>query len=300
MKLNYSDFQSINNLLKQNENEYITNITKKYGSKYMEQKTSDMDSLLRQLDNKKVLSKSDIKKIRQFALSKGGFLYSSYRKEFYKRVLYIDNDNIDFIYYENSTFETKRVKDNQTEIKTNCDYIIEVDCKRSMVNNLFDRDKHQNSINAIKEDLEKVIKKYITMSGSKYNYYQGFHDIGLYFYLLYFNHEHLQIQVLQRVSEFFFKDYLVEFKNNIKNRGHFEFETVYRVVNSFIENSDRKLYNFIKSNTEYPDPLFALPWVLTSLTHDLKDINTTYRILDYILLSHPSAIFQLVSNVYDY
>jgi hypothetical protein len=170
------------------------------------------------------------------------------------------------------------------------DYTIDVDVKRSMINSIFDRNNHEHLIDQIKLNLNRVIKTYYNID-RKYHYYQGFHDIALYMHLLFINNDNLQIQSLQRLSEYFFKDFLV------KQEKPFPFEVVYHIINDVVESIDKRLFIYIKTNSDIDDPLFALAWVVTFFTHDICDLFFTYRIFDYLLFAKPYAVFHLAANV---
>jgi hypothetical protein len=168
-----------------------------------------------------------------------------------------------------------------------------VDVKRSILNCIFDRDKHEDLIEHIKGNLNKLIKTFCNID-KKYHYYQGFHDIALYMHLLFINNEYLQLQAMQRLSEYFFKDFL------IKQEKPFPFEVVYHIINDIIECIDKKLFIYIRTNSDIEDPLFALAWVVTFFTHDINNLFITYRIFDYLLFAEPYAIFHIAANVFSF
>jgi hypothetical protein len=289
--------KTIYDLLNKTEEQYIDALKSKLGNKFYEDKKIALRELIQRLDKTK-LNAGDFDRIRKLSISKGGFLTNSIRREIYKKALEMDPCDTRLIYYEDKSFEEKVIDiGSEIDLKTNYDYIIEVDVKRSILNTLLDREVYDSQIEFIKKDLIVGIKKYINLNDSKYHYYQGFHDIALYMHLLYLNYESLQQQAFQRLSEYYFKDYLIKIDLENMNKCNFRFEVLYQVVNDIIQQLDGGIYNYIRNNTEINDPLFALAWTLTFFTHDLKNMFITYRIFDYLLFAEPGAIFHLAANV---
>jgi hypothetical protein len=277
------------------EKERVIEQETKYGKKMISDKISKMDALLRKLDKSSQISPSDFNQIRLLALSKGGFMKLPYRREFYKRILDINNKKIIFKYFSNGQITTTVIDsfDKEKEVKTDFDYFIEVDVQRSIANHFFDRSKYDHILAQFKNEVIKFIKCFIFLNNERYGYYQGFHDIALYCYIIFFGNFTLALQGLQRISEFYLKDYMVKLENN----KHFTFEIIYKILNEINLKNDRKISKYIIEHTEIPDPLFSLPWILTLFTHDIDDCITNMRVFDYILLSHPNATFHLSSNV---
>lgn len=301
------------------EQEYLLNLKndKNYGLKFIENKIFKIKTLLQELDAKccnSRLSEKDLTKIKNLAISKGGLLLNSFRRAFLKKAFSLNDHNIKFIYFKNGEFECKYydLKDYYTDNigeldgeskKNNYDYIIEVDVKRSIANHFFDREQDEELISKLKERIIRFLKKFIKMN-KMYHYYQGFHDIALYIYLIFYNSEHLALQMLQRMSEFYLKDYLVELEekreveSNSKNsKTHFKFETVFQILNKIMGETNTSTAKFINENVNITDPVFSLPWVITIFTHDISDYFLVSRIFDCILFSHPHMIFHITSDI---
>lgn len=284
--------------LEDKEEKYI----KKLPSKKLNRKTEKIQSFLLNTDHLNFYSKEDLKNLRNLAISEYGFIRNVYRKEFYKKVLLVNDYQVQFLYYDTeqnkSEFNKVIVSDEEINIDpsfitiTPNDYIIEVDVKRSVVNHFVDRGKHDNELEVFKKELINILKLFFHLNKGRYNYYQGFHDIALYFFILFYNRKKVLLQVLQRISEFYLKDYLVSVGSS-----HFKFETVYKIITEITENIGPNISNFIKNNSDVADPLFSLPWILTIFCRDLHIINMVYRLFDYFLLSHPNVIYTLSSNI---
>jgi hypothetical protein len=290
--------KQIYDLLNKNEQSYLSDLANKLGNKFYTNKREQLKQLIQALD-KPELTIEDFKNIRKQSISKGGFFINNIRKEIYKKALNINTDHVKLIYYSSNCFEEAIREDHDIpEPKTNYDYIIEVDVKRSILNTLLDRNKYDGEIEFVKKDLIVAIKKYTNLADNKYHYFQGFHDIGLYMNLLFLNYEGMQLQSLQRLSEFYFKDYLIKMDLENMNKCNFRFEVIYSIVNDIVKALDWKLFKYIQENTEIHDPLYSLAWVLTFFTHDLRDMFKTYRLFDYLLFAEPGAIFHIAANVF--
>lgn len=302
----------IPNLIKKIEELYVEKLRKEYGSKFIENKFYKMNNIIRQIENKKVISTRDFIKIAQIAKEKGGFITNSYRKEFYKKAFKLEEGYINFISYEGnlfknqnheknifsclefqenycfeSSFKDKDVSEEYIKKKKKNEYIIEVDVKRTIANNYF---KDEKAIYILKNKLTNFLKTFFRVN-ENFQYYQGFHDIAMYFYIIFYNYEHYAAQILHRVAEFTLKDYIVEKIHN------FRFETVFKIINCLIDKKDKNISQFYKK-LEYPlDPTFCLPWIITLFTHDIDDLFTTVRLLDYFIFCPASKIYDLVGEL---
>lgn len=203
------------------------------------------------------------------------------------------------------------------------DNIIEVDVKRTIFNSIFNKnEKEKVMLDYLKEKVTQKLKNFFSLD-ENFKYYQGFHDIAIFIYVLILseneslkdkedieeqeeNDDILLYEILQRLSEFYLKDYLAEITiQNYNNNGEivstsksaFKFDNIYRIVNDIKKNVDDKIFELIQNKSDFPDPIYTLPWTLTYFTHDIKNINIIYRIFDFVLFEHPASIFYLAANV---
>lgn len=300
---NMKDENILFKILNAKEDGYLNKLTDKLGVKYIENKITIMNKLLIKLEGNRQISSNDFEAIRQIAISKGGFLKNCYRREFYKKAFSLDNESVKFISYNDNRnynennlilhkfFEGKFEEHLYTKSKKKNENIIEVDIKRTIANSFFSS-AEEEVLNTLKNKLTTFIKKFMIIN-KDYNYYQGFHDIGLYIYLIFNNSESFALQMLQRISEYFLKDYLLE---NSNGQG-FRFETVFKIIKDIIKTEDKMVYSFYEDNPEIPDPIFCLPWIITFFTHDINELFTVLRLFDYLLFSHPNAIYFISSKV---
>jgi hypothetical protein len=308
------------------EKNYLNNLINKLGKKFIENKIELINKLITRIDQihlkmqNNLLSAEIYEDIKKIAISKGGFLLNTYRKEFYKAAFNLNSEDIIFYIYSEGVFEKNKIcsvkefykmlmlKNTNTTENTNRDhYIIEVDVKRTVANHFFDRNINDEELDMFKERLTNFIKLFFSFN-PHFHYYQGFHDIALYFYLVFYNYEHLAIQMLQRVSEYFLKDYMVEIFPSVSIENtpgrkprlsdkQFKFETVFSVLNKTISLNNKNIAEFLSNNTNISDPIFSLPWVITMYTHDVCNLFLELRLFDYFLFSHPHAIYQMTSHV---
>ncbi len=122
-----------------------------------------------------------------------------------------------------------------------------------------------------------------------YSYYQGYHDLALFIYLIYSSNLSLGIFAIQRISEFYFKDYL----DPISDSNPFGFHTTLQMISYLIEHIDpvtnKRIFEL--SNGEYHN--FSLAWIIGWYTHSIEDLQIVYRLFDYFLCSHPLAVYYL-------
>ena len=315
-----SKLSNIKNILDEKENEYMN----KYPPKILASKKNSILEFINEFDDNTMFTNKHFERIRKFAVTKGGLLLNSFRKEIYQKAFFLKDDEILFIYYEESKFTEKSIttknfydllntdesddltdahKPHKKTSKTD-ERIIELDVKRTIANSYFAN--YQEELNPLKQKLTKFLKLFFNLN-HQYGYYQGFHEIGLYIFLIFYNYEHLAIQMLQRFAEFFLKDYMVEINNPLENNSHnnkiskadknFQFETVFKILNDVTAQNDKKFWKFIQDHTMNSDTVNTLPWIITLFTHDVEDIMLQLRILDYILFSYPKVVYHMASYV---
>jgi hypothetical protein len=302
----------------------------------------------------------------------------------------LDNLNEELIFNKKNNLYYKSLISKWDNIKY--ESVIEVDIKRTILNKTLRENieiKHtketkenykekeienykekeiENEImlNFIKSQMTKKLKIFFSLF-KEYNYYQGFHDIAIFIYLLitstgkskfksnfklnsqstysssisntyhnfntqenklknpevevdgekeekkyeeeYENEEEenddiLLYEILQRLCEFYFKDYLTEFEYKItegdqiiNKKSFFSFENIHSIINKILKENDYNLFKLIEAKSDFPDPIYSLPWILTYFTHDINNLNMVYRIFDYLFMEHPLGIYFLSSNV---
>ena len=328
----YKDY--IDNLLKESNDNYIKANIKDQSFCLKFKEVNEYAKNIKALKQK--ISLKEYLEIKKYAISKGGFLTSENRKVFYKKIyllnhsntykmLYIDyksviNKNWDFD--EVDIFSEKRIYDNLAD--TCEDRTIKADCPRSKILQIAKGEKERENAKLITEDLEKYLILMSRLNNNIYNYFQGYHDLGLYFLLLYHNCPHYAVSVFQRFSEFNLKELLnIKYKKKKMENGRYnmidmsdtltilKFIIGYLApeVKTFFEEKERdeeikfsknknKSREKEKTNLEkYSICDFAFEWIVTLFTRYFENINNVYRIFDYLMVSHSLSIYFLCAEI---
>jgi len=224
------NYSKILRIIKTKEKEYANRIPKSL----LEDKLKLLEDILIEIDDFKNILPIHFKKIRKIVVQKGGLLTNTFRREIYKKLFFLNNDQIDFYHYRQNEFiknhieikvfynklntidsyqiQNEDIPNKRTSKKD--EHIIEVDVKRTIANSYFE--ECHEELRILKRKLTNLLKLFFNLN-PQYGYYQGFHDIALYVFLIFYNSEHLAIQMLQRIVEFYLKDYMVEIDNDGEN-----------------------------------------------------------------------------------
>lgn len=138
----------------------------------------------------------------------------------------------------------------------------------------------------LKKKLKSFLNAMTTINNSSYKYYQGYHDIGLFFIFLFIDEFETAISVFQRFSEFFLKEYLLNFNfNNVM--------VILKEIISKISPQTQEIVDFYCEG----NMLWSISWILSLFTHNIDNLNLQYRLFDYFLVSHPICIYHLVAHI---
>ena len=187
-----------------------------------------------------------------------------------------------------------------TLIDDNYEYnnTIEIDVNRSLLNIVFKSLSENEMYNSSKEyrksmklSVSNLIKKIFTLRNpNEYSYYQGYHEYGLYMYLLFLHSEEMSLSILQKLTEFFFYDCI-----HITKHSKTQMQVFQDILESLLELIDPEIALRIQAY-EIP-PSFGFAWIISWFTHANEDVVLQYRIFDYLLCSHPMCIFYLTATV---
>lgn len=145
------------------------------------------------------------------------------------------------------------------------------------------------------------------LNSNKYAYIQGYHDNILNF-LLIFNDKSdlLSLTISQRFSEIFYNPFLKYqkiFEENEKNKkskknqdAQKDLNFINNIIMHLIKKIDMKIFHIIEDCC-MSNPTFALTWVITYFGYIFDNIFFQFRILDYLICSHPIAVFYLSANL---
>ena len=325
--------------------DYIEKIFKEYNNKFIIKNKDDkifcekLREVKEYAQNLRFIKKikiSDFKKMREFAISKGGFLTHDVRKILYKKayllnhsnvfnMLYIDYDcliNRQWDYDKIDLFSQKRIYE---DIAPSCEErIINADYCRSRILQLAKNEEDKKMAKLITLDLREFLILMSRLNNNIYNYYQGYHDLALFFLLLYHKRPQYAVSVFQRFSEFNLKE-LLNCKYNKRKfiNGEYdmiEMDDTLRILKFILDyidpnvkiffeekekNEDYNYYSKIAKNKIEQETLednciichFALEWIITLFTRFFEDYNNIYRILDYLIVSHSLAIYFLCAEI---
>ena len=300
------------------------------------EKLSEIKEYAQTLKYVKKIKIADFKKIKELAISKGGFLTSDVRKILYKKIyllnhlntfkmLYIDYNaiiNQKWDYNKVDLFSEKRIYD---DIAESCEEkTINADYCRSRILHMAKNEEEKKLTKLITLDLSKFLKLMCRLNNNIYNYYQGYHDLALFFILLYHKRPHYAVSVFQRFSEFNLKELLTcQYNKKKLINGEYdmiEMDDTLRILKFIIDYMDPKVKIFFEeaekgedisskknkkykkeNNQETEDNYiichFALEWIITLFTRFFQDFNNIYRIFDYLLVSHSLAIYFLSAEI---
>ena len=332
----YCDY--IERIFKENNNRFIT---KNKDDKYFCEKLREIKEYTQEIRFLKKIKISDFKKIRDLAISKGGFLTYDVRKILYKKIYLLNHSNVyNMLYIDYNAiinkkwdfdkidiFSEKRIYD---ELSPTCeDKVINADYSRSRILQMAKNSEDKEMAKLITLDLRDFLKLMCRLNNNIYNYYQGYHDLALFFVLLYHKRPQYAVSVFQRFSEFNLKELLTCQYNKKKIiNGEYdmiEMDDTLKILKFIIDYIDSNVkiffeekekyedYNYYKKmnkinknkiETETPESEdnyiichFALEWIITLFTRFFEDFNNIYRIFDYLMVSHSLAIYFLCAEI---
>ena len=327
----YKDF--IEKLFKESNDKFIEMNQK---DTFFCDKYRDINEYVEDLKTVKKIKIKDFIKIKEFAISKGGFLTSENRKVLYKKIyllnhgntykmLYIDYQAIidkNWDFHKTDIFSEKRIYD---DMANKCDdKTIMADYCRSRILQDAKNENDREKALLITQDLCKFLKLMCCLNNNIYNYYQGYHDLALFFLLLYHKSPHYVVSVFQRFSEFNLKELLnIKYKQKKIVDGRYnmiEMNDTLKILKFIIDFMDPKVKNFFEENEKREEMItnkiqnnkkdninenndkyiicdFAFEWIITLFTRYFEDFNKIYRIFDYLLVSHSLAIYFLCAEL---
>ena len=235
-------------------------------------------------------------KIKELAVSKGGFLNNNIRKKlwnylFYKKqnkkniidLIKINEDIKVFLSKLNLSSQKKDLTDSKVQ-KIKEYQIILKDLPRTYQ---YMTAKNENN----KENKITNISQEIFMFASEkfgYQYLQGLLNIIFYFKQI-FNYED-SINAINIYFEFFYKD-LIDIKLCRENKDENIaliapiITDLYRYL--FPQKEESQIINYI--------PILSSKWIISSFLSDIRDINKGFRILDYLIVSEPYVKYVLAA-----
>ena len=323
----------IERIFKENNNRFIT---KNKDDKNFCEKLREIKEYAKEIRFLKIIKISDFKKIRDLALSKGGFLTYDVRKILYKKIYLLNHSNvfnmlyIDYNAIINETWDFDKVdifseKTIYDELSPTCeDKVINADYSRSRILQMAKNLEDKEMAKLITLDLRDFLKLMCRLNNNIYNYYQGYHDLALFFILLYHKRPQYAVSVFQRFSEFNLKELLTcQYNKKQMIDGEYdmiEMDDTLKILKFIIDYIDPNVKIFFEQKEKYEDYSyykkinknkietetpednyiichFALEWIITLFTRFFEDFNNIYRIFDYLIVSHSLAIYFLCAEI---
>ena len=234
---------------------------------------------------------NNIEKLHEISMKKGGFINMENRRKIYKYILNnLKNENNDLNNNSDILVENK-----------NYDNTVDADCERSIlhkiVNNNFSiKNYDKNKITISKLDINNYLnelKKFIKESLENYNkldYYQGYNEICLYFFILFGYND--GVYYMNIFSKYFLYYIIAE-------KGHESFYLILDILNDccdYIEEKSNKLLNKLTRTKPY----YSLSWIMTYFCHNNNNIFNQFRILDYLITCNIGQLYFFCSNIIVY
>ena len=235
-------------------------------------------------------------KIKELAVSKGGFLNNNIRKKlwnylFYKKqnkkniidLIKINEDIKVFLSKLNLSSQKKDLTDSKVQKIKEYQIILKDLPRTYQYMTAKNENNKENKITNISQEIF-----IFTSEKFGYQYLQGLLNIIFYFKQI-FNYED-SINAINIYFEFFYKD-LIDIKLCRENKDENIaliapiITDLYRYL--FPQKEESQIINYI--------PILSSKWIISSFLSDIKDINKGFRILDYLIVSEPYVKYVLAA-----
>ena len=235
-------------------------------------------------------------KIKELAVSKGGFMNNNIRKKlwnylFYKKqnkkniidLIKINEDIKVFLSKLNLSSQKKDLTDSKVQKIKEYQIILKDLPRTYQYMTAKNENNKENKITNISQEIF-----IFTSEKFGYQYLQGLLNIIFYFKQI-FNYED-SINAINIYFEFFYKD-LIDIKLCRENKDENIaliapiITDLYRYL--FPQKEESQIINYI--------PILSSKWIISSFLSDIKDINKGFRILDYLIVSEPYVKYVLAA-----
>mmetsp|Transcript_24791 Transcript_24791/g.36371 ORF Transcript_24791/g.36371 Transcript_24791/m.36371 type:complete len:560 (-) Transcript_24791:990-2669(-) len=233
----------------------------------------------------------DLWRLRELALTEGGLLHDSIRRKAWPKLLGIafssDMQGTSERFQPNgSGIPAEAEMDQVDRDVTRCSWHLITYEQRRQLDAYGSQGSHTEQSKQVAAVLRRkqrrlghLINMILQDGCGELNYYQGFHDVSSIF-LSALGDEGLTYTkiVLQKLTESHFRDAMRENFSKI-------ISALRLVFLPLIATLDPQMHSYLlESGVE---PFFALSWVLTWFSHDIKDTRVATRLFDAFLVSHP-------------
>ena len=235
-------------------------------------------------------------KIKELAVSKGGFLNNNIRKKLWNYLFYknqnkkniidlikINEDIKVFLSKLNLSSQKKDLTDSKVQKIKEYQIILKDLPRTYQYMTAKNENNKENKITNISQEIF-----IFTSEKFGYQYLQGLLNIIFYFKQI-FNYED-SINAINIYFEFFYKD-LIDIKLCRENKDENIaliapiITDLYRYL--FPQKEESQIINYI--------PILSSKWIISSFLSEIKDINKGFRILDYLIVSEPYVKYVLAA-----
>lgn len=235
-------------------------------------------------------------KIKELAVSKGGFLNNNIRKKlwnylFYKKqnkkniidLIKINEDIKVFLSKLNLSSQKKDLTDSKVQKIKEYQIILKDLPRTYQYMTAKNENNKENKITNISQEIF-----IFTSEKFGYQYLQGLLNIIFYFKQI-FNYED-SINAINIYFEFFYKD-LIDIKLCRENKDE-NIALIAPIITDlhrylFPQKEESQIINYI--------PILSSKWIISSFLSDIRDINKGFRILDYLIVSEPYVKYVLAA-----
>ena len=285
--INDNLYESFNSKIKKLEEEYIW----KHYSSFYQDKDKEIKEIFKRINNHNQIEffekekETFLSKFHKLSLTKGGFITLENRKQIYKYIL----DTL----CKKINYKVPELIEDFEGIKS-FDQIISNDCNRSVLYQIINIDENfkrefnskdnciEYIINQLKIFTKKALSNYIN-----YNYYQGYQEICLYFYIIFGMDE--GIIYMNKFTKIFL-EYICSQKSIIN------FELLLDILNECCNKINKSTMEALNKMTK-TKPYYSLSWLLTYLSHDNKNLFNQMRVIDYLITCNISSVYFFSANI---
>ena len=285
--INDNLYESFNSKIKKLEEEYIW----KHYSSFYQDKDKEIKEIFKRINNHNQIEifekekETFLSKFHKLSLTKGGFITLENRKQIYKYIL----DTL----CKKINYKVPELIEDFEGIKS-FDQIISNDCNRSVLYQIINIDENfkrefnskdnciEYIINQLKIFTKKALSNYIN-----YNYYQGYQEICLYFYIIFGMDE--GIIYMNKFTKIFL-EYICSQKSIIN------FELLLDILNECCNKINKSTMEALNKITK-TKPYYSLSWLLTYLSHDNKNLFNQMRVIDYLITCNISSVYFFSANI---
>lgn len=309
-------FEKFRSTINENECEYINQLNQiEKNSILIKEKDEFFLNLVEKLKKAPFLEKRDYSLLKEASKTYGGFLRIQYRLIFYTAIIEYKKFKKSFqnlklndeVILNKATLNHKETNFNRN------DETINKDCERSVINifSIFlnadkqsilkesNNDSNNNHKDlTLKEDLMKRFSNYLKrlfQQNKDIDYYQGYNDICVYFYILQLTNGQFNpsFDLINEFNEHFLSPYLIQ----DSQEGCIKFDIALLLLSELINLIDSNVSDILL-NLDCNTPVYALSWIITLFSHKNENIFLQYRIIDYIMCAHSYAAYYLSATVF--